>query len=186
MMHFFNTILKLNQCQNSSKWATKSNFIVLAAILDAIFIFIWCKTHESPTSLQYGAWVTFYDSFWHENADFWPVQARYCRFVKWSYPPLPPFWIMRIAQGWQGCINWILMFEGVGYHNQLKHFLYTTNPCPVLHLPDYIPISFALPATRKRLSKIVSGRIWRIHVPSIQKFSRICIGWWGNFWHFGQ
>ena len=29
------------------------------------------------------------------------------------------------------------MFEGVGYHNQLKYFLYTTNPGPTLHLPDY-------------------------------------------------
>ena len=28
------------------------------------------------------------------------------------------------------------MFEGVGYHNQLKYFLYTTNPGPTLHLPD--------------------------------------------------
>ena len=38
--------------------------------------------------------------------------------LKWNYLPLPPFWIMRIAQGWQGGIKWILMFEGVGYHNQ--------------------------------------------------------------------
>ena len=30
------------------------------------------------------------------------------------------------------------MFEGVGYHNQLKYVLYTTNPGPTLHLPDYI------------------------------------------------
>ena len=29
------------------------------------------------------------------------------------------------------------MFEGVGYQNQFKYFLYTTNPGPTLHLPDY-------------------------------------------------
>ena len=50
--------------------------------------------------------------------------------------PFAAFWILRIAQGWQGGINWILMFEGVGYHDHLKYFLYTTNPGPTLHLPD--------------------------------------------------
>ena len=29
------------------------------------------------------------------------------------------------------------MFEGIGYHNQLKHFVNTTNPGPALILPDY-------------------------------------------------
>ena len=29
------------------------------------------------------------------------------------------------------------MFEGVGYHNQLKYFLYTINQGPALHLQDY-------------------------------------------------
>ena len=27
-------------------------------------------------------------------------------------------------------------------------------------------------------------RLCQIHVPSISKFKRICIRWWGNFWHF--
>ena len=35
-----------------------------------------------------------------------------------------------IAQGCQGDIMWILVSEGVGYHNQSKHFLYTPNPGP--------------------------------------------------------
>ena len=30
------------------------------------------------------------------------------------------------------------MFEGVDYHNQSKHFLYTANPGPTLNLPDYV------------------------------------------------
>ena len=29
------------------------------------------------------------------------------------------------------------MFEGVDYHNQSKHFLYTANPGSTLNLPDY-------------------------------------------------
>ena len=33
---------------------------------------------------------------------------------------------------------WILVSEGVGYHNQSKHFLYTPNPGPPQILPDYI------------------------------------------------
>ena len=34
----------------------------------------------------------------------------------------------------------ILVSEGVGYHNQSKHFLYTQNPGLPLFLPDYISI----------------------------------------------
>ena len=44
---------------------------------------------------------------------------------------------MRIGQWWQGVISQILMFEGISYHNQLKHFVYTANPGPALILPDY-------------------------------------------------
>ena len=33
---------------------------------------------------------------------------------------------------------WILVSEGVGYHNQSKHFLYTPNPGPPQILPDYL------------------------------------------------
>ena len=40
MMHFLDTIFKLLQCQNISNMGKKSNFIVLAAILEAIFLFI--------------------------------------------------------------------------------------------------------------------------------------------------
>ena len=29
------------------------------------------------------------------------------------------------------------MFEGIYYHNQLKHFVYTANPDPAPILPDY-------------------------------------------------
>ena len=32
---------------------------------------------------------------------------------------------------------WILVSEGVGYHNKSKHFLYTPNPGPPQILPDY-------------------------------------------------
>ena len=32
----------------------------------------------------------------------------------------------------------ILVPEGVSYHNQSKHFLYTLNPGPPLILPNYI------------------------------------------------
>ena len=45
-------------------------------------------------------------------------------------------WILQIAQWWQGGINPILMFEGIGYHNQLKHFLYTAILGPTLILPE--------------------------------------------------
>ena len=41
----------------------------------------------------------------------------------------------------------------------------------------------------KRFSKtpkVVSGRFWQVQLPSISKFTRICIGWWGNFGHFSQ
>ena len=40
MTHFFNAILSYDRVKIAQIWATKSNFIVLAAILDAIFIFI--------------------------------------------------------------------------------------------------------------------------------------------------
>ena len=29
------------------------------------------------------------------------------------------------------------MFEVFGYNNQVNYFLYTTNPGPTMHLPDY-------------------------------------------------
>ena len=35
------------------------------------------------------------------------------------------------------------MFEGVDYHNQSKHFLYTANPGPTLNLPDYMQNRFS-------------------------------------------
>ena len=148
------------------KFVQKFHFyLVLAAILGAIFISQWHNSHMDAIFARNDTYMVFLDCFWSGNTRFCTMSVWYCMVVIVGSHLGFHIKLILIAKGWQGgvsCVHLlqILLLHHLLYYKIVKNYeMYLKNPTFSFRRPSWMPFLFH---THKKQINYNFLTIWNI------------------------